>query len=71
MVILPQNTKRPSVRIMLAQDDLVVCFDVLEPVFMAADPDFFALPEWSPDVPQTEKSPKTSIPAEQQVFAND
>jgi aspartate kinase len=69
-VILPQNSESHSVRIMVAQEDLAACLDVLEEAFFAdVDAGFFALPEWSPEVQRIERSPKTSISREQQVFA--
>jgi aspartate kinase len=69
-LILPQNGEGCSVRIVVAQEKLATCMDILQHILFAElDPAFFA-----PAVPVAEEltmesSPITYVPQEQQAFA--
>jgi|SRR5579875_945136 len=68
-LILPQNRESCSVRIVCPQKHLATYVDILQRTFFAdVDPLFFASAECAPEGRQIQKSSRTCVAREQQVF---
>jgi len=70
ILILPQSAGSCSVRIIAAQEDLAACTEILQRAFFAdVDPAFFGAPELAPDKQRIERSVRTFLSREHQVFS--
>lgn len=68
-LILPQDGDSCSVRLVVAQEQLAACTDLLERVFFSdVDSNVFASPDSVPQERQMQKGERTSVSRKQQVF---
>jgi len=69
-LVLPQHAESCSVRLVVAQEELAACVNVLDRAFFAdVDASVFASPDSAPEEQQHQRSPRTSDAREQQMFA--
>jgi aspartate kinase len=69
-VVLPQDAESCSVRIVVPQEELTACSDILQHAFFGeVDPSAFAVPTCVPEEPTTRRRPNTHVAGQQHGLA--